>query len=125
VFDLDQVRLGCVPVVEDPADPFEPTCPVGGHAGRVGQRRPQLVQDPQAGLGAATAHDFGPHQPFEPVLTEPAGPSEITPVTAHQHAQGGDPGDRLERLLRSGQGCRPHALEQVPNLLHAPGMGIE
>ena len=50
---------------------------------------------------------------------EAAGALQVAAVTADDHGQGGDPGGRLERVLRGLQGGGPHALEQVADLLDA------
>lgn len=125
LLDLGLVGAGGVPVIQDPADPFEPAAAVGLHSGRVGQRRPQLVQDSQARLAPAPPDDFGADLVFEPVLAQASGTAEVTVIAEHQHPHRGDPGDRLERLLRRGEGGWPHAFEQVADLLDAAGVRVQ
>ena len=55
-------------------------------------------------------------------IEEPSGAGQVPTITTHHHRQAGDPGDGLERVAGRGQGGRPHALEQIPDLLHARHM---
>ena len=93
--------------------------------GGSGDRPEHLADDPQARLGLPATDHLGAHQPGEPVQPEPTGAGQVPVVAGHDHGQRGDPGRRLERLRGRLQRCGPYALEQVADLLHAPGVRLQ
>ena len=101
-------------------DPLQRAAPVRDHPGRVGQGGEEVADDPQAGLLPAPAGDLacaprartGP-SPSRRVRAR--SPPSRSMITRHRR----DPGRGPERLLGGLQRGRPHALEQVADLLDA------
>ena len=95
--------------------------PVGDQPGRVGERGEEVAGDPQRRLLPAAAGDLAAHGALEPGPPQPAGAVQLATVTVGDHGHRRGPGAGLERLRRGAQGGRPHALEEVADLLDLGG----
>ena len=62
---------------------------------------------------------------LEPGRPQPLGAGEVAAVAGHEHVHASEPGVGLERLLGSGDGGGPHALEKVADLLDAGDVLIQ
>ena len=116
----------CVPVVEDPADPFERARPVREHPGRVGQGGEQLAQR-SAGTGVARR---GGRPRLRTACSnraepEPAGAVRSPPSRAMTTVIAATQVVDLNGCFAAVQRGWPHALEQVADLLDARDVLIE
>src|SRR3954452_7998836 len=87
------------------------------HPGRITQRLVEVAQDPQAGFLPAALDDLAAHCMLEPSRAQTSSAVEVTAITVQDHPHRRDPGLGPEGLLGYFQRGRPHAFEQVADLL--------
>ena len=123
--DLDELGVGVVEVVEDPADPFERGTSVFQHPGRVVEGGEKPCHDPPAGTLVTAADQLATDLVLETGQTSAPGQGEVAAVAGDDYVERGDPGVGFERVLRGLESRGPDALQQGPDLLDRLGMDAE
>src|SRR5665647_2900507 len=83
----------------------------------VGGGREQQPHDPKTRPFPLSGNDFSPYSGFEAGQAQAPQPGRVTIGAGKDDAHPGAPGPGSERLLGRVQRRRPHALEQVTDLL--------
>jgi hypothetical protein len=116
-FALAQALLGVAEVIQQQLRPLQRAGSVSGHSPGVGSGHEQQPHDPKTRPFPLPGNDFSPCSGFEAGQAQPSQAGRVTIGAGKDDAHRGQPGPGAERLLGRVQRCRPHALEQVTDLL--------
>jgi len=108
---------GVTEVIQQQLDPLQRAGSVSGHPRGVGGGLEQQPHDPKTRPLPLPGNDFSTHRGFETGRAQAPQPGRVTAGAGKDDAHPGEPGPGAERLLGRVQRRRPHALQQVTDLL--------
>ena len=116
-FGLAQAMLGVAEAIQQQSRALQCAGAVSGHPSGVGGGHEQQPHDPTTRPFPLPGNDFSPYSRFEAGRAQASQPGRVTIGATKDDAHRGEPGPGAKRLLGRGYRRRPHALQQVTDLL--------